>query len=101
MHIAIIKGHPNQDGNRFGQALAESYAEGARAGGHEVRIIDIAHLDFPILRSQDQWRSGPLPACLADAQQTIGWADHVVFVFPLWLGTMAALLKAFLEQVFR
>ena len=31
----------------------------------------------------------------------IAWAEHIVFVFPLWLGTMPALLKAFLEQVMR
>jgi putative NADPH-quinone reductase len=29
---------------------------------------------------------------------TIG-ADHIVLVFPLWLGTVPALAKAFLEQV--
>ena len=29
------------------------------------------------------------------------WADHLVFLYPLWLGSMPALLKGFLEQVFR
>lgn len=38
---------------------------------------------------------------LEDAAQAIGEAEHIVFVFPLWLGTMPALLKAFLEQVMR
>ena len=28
-------------------------------------------------------------------------SDHLVIVYPLWLGTMPALLKGFLEQVFR
>jgi putative NADPH-quinone reductase len=28
-------------------------------------------------------------------------ADHLVIFYPLWMGTMPALLKAFLEQVFR
>jgi putative NADPH-quinone reductase len=32
---------------------------------------------------------------------TIVAADHLVLVFPLWLGTMPALVKAFLEQVMR
>ena len=31
----------------------------------------------------------------------MAWAEHLVFVYPLWLGTMPALLKAFLEQSFR
>jgi putative NADPH-quinone reductase len=29
------------------------------------------------------------------------WAEHWVFLFPLWHGTMPALLKAFLEHIFR
>jgi putative NADPH-quinone reductase len=34
-------------------------------------------------------------------QRTIGWADHLVLIYPLWLGSMPAILKGFLEQVFR
>jgi putative NADPH-quinone reductase len=33
--------------------------------------------------------------------QGIRWAEHLVFFYPLWLGDMPALLKAFLEQVAR
>jgi putative NADPH-quinone reductase len=29
------------------------------------------------------------------------WAEHWVFLFPLWHGTMPALLKGFLEHIFR
>ncbi|MCW5771131.1 MAG: NAD(P)H-dependent oxidoreductase, partial [Rhodospirillaceae bacterium] len=43
----------------------------------------------------------PVPTALAPAQAAIGAADHLVIVYPLWLGTMPAILKAFLEQVFR
>ena len=41
------------------------------------------------------------PAAIAAAQADIQWADHVAIFYPLWLGTMPALLKAFLEQVMR
>jgi putative NADPH-quinone reductase len=29
------------------------------------------------------------------------WAEHWLFLFPLWHGTMPALLKGFLEPIFR
>jgi putative NADPH-quinone reductase len=58
-------------------------------------------LDFPLLRSQQAWEKGELPAALAQAQDDIRWAEHLVVFFPLWLGDMPALLKGFLEQVFR
>jgi putative NADPH-quinone reductase len=34
-------------------------------------------------------------------QSAMDWATHVVILYPLWLGSMPALLKAFLEQVLR
>ena len=99
--IALIIGHPDPRSARFGRALADAYAQGAREGGHELRAIDVAAIDFPLLRSKDDWDKGALPESLREAQSAIGWAEHIVLVFPLWLGTMPALLKAFLEQVLR
>jgi putative NADPH-quinone reductase len=99
--ITIIQGHPDPSGQRFGHALAKAYVQGATEAGHEVRLIEVAKLDFPLLRTQEDWKSGTLPASLPEAQDAIGWAEHLVFFFPLWLGTMPALLKAFLEQVAR
>jgi len=99
--ITIIQGHPDPSDQRFGHALAETYAQGAKEAGHEVRLIKVAKIDFPLLRSQEDWKSGTLPGSLQEAQDAIGWAEHLVFFFPLWLGTMPALLKAFLEQVAR
>lgn len=49
--ITIIDGHPDPNGTRYVHALADAYAAGGEAAGHEVRRIEIAELDFPILRS--------------------------------------------------
>ncbi len=35
------------------------------------------------------------------AQADIAWAEHLLLIFPLWLGDMPALVKGFLEQVAR
>lgn len=99
--IVLIQGHPDAAGGHFGHALADAYATAALAAGHEVRRVEIARLDFPLLRSAQEWNEGPVPPGLRGAQADIAWADHLVLVFPLWLGTMPALVKAFLEQVLR
>ncbi|HET7525175.1 MAG TPA: NAD(P)H-dependent oxidoreductase [Burkholderiaceae bacterium] len=99
--VLLIQGHPDPAGGHLCHALAQAYLDGAREGGHEVRAIDIAQLEFPLLRSQHAWVHEPVPATLAPAQEAIRWADHLVLVFPLWMGAMPALLKAFLEQVAR
>jgi putative NADPH-quinone reductase len=99
--ILIIQGHPDATSRHFGHALADAYTSGAREGGHELRTIDVARLDFPLLRSPADWKDGMLPPALAPAQQDILWAEHLLFFFPLWMGDMPALLKAFIEQVAR
>jgi putative NADPH-quinone reductase len=99
--IAIIQGHPDPSSAHLGHALAQAYSDGARAAGHELRSISVAQLDFPLLRSQSEWTTGPLPAALAESQEIIRWAEHLVLFFPLWLGDMPALLKGYLEQIAR
>jgi putative NADPH-quinone reductase len=42
-----------------------------------------------------------LPEVLIPARDAIIAAEHLVIVFPLWLGTMPAVVKAFLEQIMR
>jgi putative NADPH-quinone reductase len=101
MRILIIQGHPDGCARHFCHALARAYAEGARNGGHEVAEIDIGMLDFAFLRSKSEWECGTLPPQLAAAQAAIGRAEHIVIVFPLWLGGMPAALKGFFEQVLR
>ncbi|WP_349239495.1 NAD(P)H-dependent oxidoreductase [Pelomonas sp. V22] len=99
--ILVIQGHPEPEARRLCHVLADHYVEGAQTAGHEVRRVELAALDFPLLRSQADWEKGLLPASLVQAQQDIAWAQHLVLVFPLWLGDMPALLKGFLEQVAR
>lgn len=97
--IALIQGHPDPDPGHLCRALGEDYAEAARGAGHEVTVIDVATLDFPMLTNPDDFNTGAPPPSLADAQAAILAADHLVVVFPLWLGTLPALTKGFFEQV--
>lgn len=99
--IAIIQGHPDPRGGHLGHALADAYAEAALAAGHEVRRIEVARLDFPVLRSKDSWDHDAPASDIVQAQEAIAWADHMLILYPLWLGCMPALLKAFFEQALR
>ncbi|WP_270374816.1 NAD(P)H-dependent oxidoreductase [Marinicauda sp. Alg238-R41] len=80
-NILLINGHPDPDPGHFCAALCEAYAAGAREAGH-------------------QFSSAP-PEAVAEAQAAVSAADHLVLIYPLWLGTMPAKLKAFLEQLGR
>ncbi|MEJ1995556.1 MAG: NAD(P)H-dependent oxidoreductase [Limibacillus sp.] len=100
--VLILDGHPDAKAEHLCHALAEAYAEGAEAGGHEVRRMRIADLEFSLLRSGADFEGAtPPPADIAEAQRAIREAEHIVLVFPIWLGGMPALLKGFLEQTLR
>lgn len=101
LRIALIDGHPDPDPARFGHAVADAYAVGAEQGGHEVRLIRLADLVFPVLRSRHDWEQDAPPPAVAAVQADLQWARHLVIIHPLWLGAEPALLKALLEQVFR
>lgn len=97
--ILIIDGQPDADPACFVHALAAAYAKGA--SHHEVRTLKLAELDFPLLRANADWIKGTPPPAIAAAQADITWAEHLVILYPLWLGDVPALLKGFLEQVMR
>jgi putative NADPH-quinone reductase len=99
--ITIIQGHPDEKERHFGHALAKAYEDGATAAGHQVRTIAVSELDFPLLRNQADWLTGKAPASILPAQEAVYWAEHVVIIYPLWMGDVPALLKGFLEQLLR
>jgi putative NADPH-quinone reductase len=99
--IVIIDGHPDTADQRFLHAVATAYEKGAVSAAHSVRRIVVGHLDFPLLRSNENYQSGKPPAVICECQEAFVWADHFVILFPLWLGSMPALLKGFFEQVLR
>jgi len=97
--ILIIDGHPDPDPAHFVHALALAYAKGAAA--HDVKSLRIADLDFPVLSNPKEWMEQEPPASIVAVQKQIKSAEHLVILYPLWLGDMPALLKAFLEQTLR
>jgi len=99
--ILVINGHPDSRPERFCAALASAYQGAAAKAGFETRRIDLGALSFPLLTRNEDFASASDNADIVRSQNDIRWADHLVFVFPLWLGAAPALLKGFLEVVAR
>lgn len=98
--VCIIQGHPHGSGKHLCHAIADAYADGARAARGVVRRVDLGKMDIPLLRDPADFLSAP-PEAIAAAQDAIREAQHIVVVYPLWLGTMPAVVKAFFEQLCR
>lgn len=101
LRILILQGHPDCHRPHLCHTLAQAYAEGAGEAGHSVEVVEPGRLVFPLLSSPAEWHHGTLPPQLEAVQEAIRQADHLVLLYPLWLGDMPAVLKGFLEQVAR
>lgn len=96
MKVLLILGHPRKQS--LCGALAAAYRDGARRAGAEVEEIAVADLRFDPHVHLASPRDQALEPDLVRAQALIRWADHLVFVYPTWWGTMPALLKGFLDR---
>ncbi|MEM9830112.1 MAG: NAD(P)H-dependent oxidoreductase [Bacteroidota bacterium] len=95
--IALLNGHPDEES--FCAALAQSYLAGAEKSEASIRTINIRELDFnPNLQFGYRKRTELEPDLLA-AQETLKWADHLVWVYPVWWGSVPAIMKGFLDRV--
>jgi NAD(P)H dehydrogenase (quinone) len=95
--IAIIVGHARK--GSYCEALGQAYWRGARAAGHDATLFVTSAMTFdPVLHEAFE-RVQPLEPDLQSAHNAILAADHLVIIFPLWLGTLPAILKGFLERV--
>jgi NAD(P)H dehydrogenase (quinone) len=96
--IAIINGHPNRDSFNFG--VAKAYRAGALETGAEVKEIIIKDLKFnPNLKFGYQKRM-ELEPDLLKAWEIIQWADHLVWIHPVWWGGFPAVMKGFIDRLF-
>jgi len=100
-NVLIIHAHPDAGEGHFCDALVEAYRTGASEAGHALETLVLAGLDFPLLKSEAEWSGEPDSVDIRRAQEAIRQADHLAFIHPLWMGSMPALLKAFLEQTLR
>lgn len=97
-NILIILGHGSN--TSFSAALADTYARAAQAAGNTVRVLRLADLQFDAQLHGSNPHLQPLEPDLLAAQESIDWAQHIAWVFPVWWGGVPALLKGFLDRAF-
>ncbi len=97
-NILIINGHPLHDS--FCSALGKAYCKGAESRGSSCQTIVLSDLEFDPLLRHAYRKEQPLEPDLKKAQELIRWSDHLIIVYPVWWGTMPALLKGFIDRIF-
>ena len=94
--IALVVGHPDKESYNF--ALANAYKTGAIKSGAEVREIIIRDLEFNPNLEYGYRKRTELEPDLIKSQEILKWADHIVWVYPVWWGSVPAIMKGFLDR---
>lgn len=94
--ILIIDGHPSEES--FCRALADAYLRGAEHAQIEVVKISLRDLRFDLNLKLGYKSIQDLEPDLIAAQEKIKWCEHLVFVYPIWWGSMPALMKGFIDR---
>ena len=95
--VLIINGHPLKAS--FNGAIVKAYEKGAKTNTVEIKQLDLADMKFdPFIEGYKNDQK--TEADILNAQELISWANHLVWVYPTWWGTMPALVKSFIEQTF-
>lgn len=100
MKILIIYAYPNTTG--FTHAILQKILQGTQQK-NQVKLIDLYQEKFdPVLifNEEKRRRNMQFEEETAEFREKIAWADHLIFIFPIWWGGMPAILKGFIDKVF-
>lgn len=95
-----IFAHPKE--SSFNGAILMRVREELEKQNHEIDLWDLYKINFdPILSQGEIQRGFSLDDFIQKAYKSVQEADAFVFVHPVWWGGMPAILKGFIDRVFR
>lgn len=98
-HALLVYCHPNTTG--FNKAIADSLAAGL-ASRFTLDVIDLYREGFnPVLPYEEVTRKFPFDELALKYNDLVTRAQVLVFVHPDWWGAPPALLKGFIDRIFR
>ncbi len=100
MNLLVVLAHP--DPQSFNAAIARTAVEALAELGHQVVFHDLYREGFdPLLPAAEIPEDGPLDPLVARHCRELAAAEGVVVVHPNWWGQPPAVLKGWVDRVFR
>ena len=96
--VLVLNGNPNLES--YGSSLCDAYVEGARNAGGEVHLLSLGQLSFDVNLPSGYRDLPDLEPDIVHAIDRIRWADHMVWVHPLWWYGYPAIMKGFIDRTF-
>lgn len=100
MNVLVVYCHP--DPESLVSAARDRVLAGARAAGHDVRLVDLYADGFDPVMTADERRAHPEPGVNPELQHyadDLMWAQTLVLVYPTWWSGQPAMLKGWFDRV--
>ncbi len=95
--VLVVLGHP--DAKSFNAAVFKSYVENLSRDRNQVKTLELGKMKFdPVLRFGYR-KHMPDDSEIDHSQALVKWANHIVFVYPIWWSSMPSLLKGWIDRV--
>ena len=102
MKVIVIIGHQNRNKDSFCHAIAATAMDELKAAGHEVVYYDLYEEDFsPILLHEEIPKDASVDSIVEQHGDELMAAGGYVVVHPNWWGQPPAILKGWIDRVFR
>lgn len=103
MRILVIHAHPVPES--FNSTLCRTVVQTAAANGHDVRLLDLYDEGFNPVMSAEERRAyhgdDPPDPNVARHIAALKWAEGLIFVYPTWWYAQPAMLKGWMDRVWR
>jgi putative NADPH-quinone reductase len=100
MKILVVLAHPNP--HSFNAAIAKTVVQTLEGCGHEVIFRDLYGEQFdPVLPAGEINKDAALPAVIKQQCAELATAAGIIIIHPSWWGQPPAILKGWLDRVFR
>jgi NAD(P)H dehydrogenase (quinone) len=100
MNILVIVAHPRPES--FNNAIAATTVQALQDSGHVAIVRDLYEEGFdPILTPDELPKSAHLDAIMEEHCADLSAADGIVIIHPNWWGQPPAILKGWVDRVFR
>lgn len=100
MNILIITANPKP--NNHTEMIANTYQKVVSENGHTVKNINVYASEnlLSFSKGMKLTEGDPDISIIKTAQETILWAEEIIFIHPIWWSNIPAGLKNWLDSVF-
>jgi putative NADPH-quinone reductase len=102
MKVLVVIGHQNTGKDSFCHAIAQTAIEECKTAGHEVVYHDLYDEEFdPVMPHNEVLRGGDVDPAILKACDEVLACDAYIVVHPNWWAQPPAMLKGWVDRVFR